>query len=356
MSLFKKAEQQQSYLKAGFYGDAGSGKTWTSSLVALGLHKFIDSKKPITFFDTEAGSEYVLPKLFKPAGVELQSIKSRSFMDLMAAVAEAQQISDILIIDSVTHLWNELQEAFKKKNGITKLEFQHWNILKPEWNRFTTAYLNAPMHVIVCGRSKDDYEYVQDSQGKKELQKTGTRMATEKNLSYEPSLLVEMEKIIDIKTGFWIPRAWILKDRFGEIDGKAFDKPTFETFLPHIKMLNLGGAHVGVDISRNSEALFGIEDGESLQSIRHKQAVYVEQIEGTMDSAYPGRSAADIKKKLDLLNAAFNSFSWEDIKSRPPEVLMMGLQKMKELITADLEKLVKNGANKEEKISKGGKK
>lgn len=352
MSLFKSATQQQSYLKAGFYGDAGSGKTWTASLLALGIHAHIKSKKAITFFDTEAGSEYVLPKLFKPAGVDLQSVKSRSFMDLMAALEEARAISDILIVDSVTHLWNELQEAFKKKNGITKLEFQHWNILKPEWNRFTTAYLNAPMHVIVCGRSKDDYDYVQDSQGKKELQKTGTRMATEKNLSYEPSLLVEMEKIIDPKTGFWIPRAWILKDRFGEIDGKAFDKPTFETFLPHIKMLNLGGVHEGVNTDRNSEALFSQDDGAALGEIRKKQAIWTEEIESTLTAAYPGRSSEETKKKLDLLMMAFGGYSWEMIKTMRPEKLQEGLLKIREVITADHAKLAENGAEPAKKKEK----
>src|SRR3990167_1871448 len=98
MSLFKKAELQQSYLKAGLYGEAGSGKTFTASLVAIGLHKLIKSKKPITFVDTECGSEYVLP-MFKEAGVELMAIKTRAFSDLMAATEEAIQISDVCIAD-----------------------------------------------------------------------------------------------------------------------------------------------------------------------------------------------------------------------------------------------------------------
>lgn len=352
MSIFKKAELQQSYLKAGVYGEAGAGKTFTSSLIAIGLHKMIQSKKPITFIDTECGSEYVLP-LFKAAGIELMTVKTRAFSDLMDATAEAIQISDICIDDSLTHFWNELQEAFKRKNNITKLEFQHWNILKPEWNRFTTAYLNAPLHTIVCGRSKDDYEYVQDSQGKKELQKTGTRMATEKNLSYEPSLLIEMEKVIDPKTGFWIPRAWVLKDRFNQIDGKAFDNPTFETFLPHIKMLNLGGVQVGVDTSRTSEALFSSDDGQAIAEIRRKQAIWTEEIESTLTAAYPGRSADETKKKLDLLKMAFGGYSWEMIKGMQPDVLQTGLLKIREAITADLAKIAENGKQeKKEKVTK----
>lgn len=352
MSLFKEAAQQQSYLKAGFYSEAGAGKTYTMSLLAIGLHKYIKSTKPICFFDTEAGSDYVFPTLFQPSGIKLEVVKSRSFEDLMAAVEEAEKISDILIAESVTHVWDELQNAYRKKNGITKLEFQDWAILKPEWNRFTSRYLNAKMHIIIGGRSKDDYEYVSDGRGKKELIVTGQRMATEKNMSYEPSLLVEMEKIIDAKTNFWIPRAWILKDRFSQIDGKAFDKPTFETFVPHIKMLNIGGIHVGVDMSRNSEGLFSSDDGKAVAEIRKKQIQWTEEIESTLTAAYPGRSSEETKKKLDLLKMAFGGYAWSVIKEMPPESLQTGLLKIREAITADLSKLAENGTKdtKKEKV------
>ncbi len=354
MSLFKEAAQQQSYLKAGIYSEAGAGKTWTMSLIAIGLHKFIKSQKPVYFFDTEAGSDYVLETLFKPAGIKLFSVKSRSFEDLMVALAEAEMNSDILIAESVTHVWDELQSAYRKKIGVTKLEFQDWAILKPEWNRFTTAYLNAKMHVIIGGRSKDDYEFIQNERGKKELIVTGQRMATEKNMSYEPSLLIEMEKVVDRKTNFWIPRAWILKDRFGQIDGKAFDKPTFETFLPHIKMLNLGGQHVGVDMTRTSEKLFEADDGKAIAEIRHKQSVWTEEIESTLTAAYPGRSSEETKKKLDLLKMAFGGYSWAMIKDMKPEVLQVGLLKIREAITADLAKVAEDGEpdKKKAKVTK----
>jgi hypothetical protein len=303
----------------------------------------------VAFYDTENGSSYLLPILFKPAKIELMVVKSRSFSDLMSAMEEAQRISDILIIDSVSHVWAELQEAFKRKNNVQRLQFQDWGIIKPEWQRFTTAYLNSPLHIIVAGRSKDDYTYETDERGKKELIKTGTRMQTEKNLSYEPSLLIELEKVIDPKTNFWIPRAWILKDRFGQIDGKCFDKPTFKTFLPHIQNLNLGGVQVGIDTTRTSDNLFHANDGESLATLRHNQAKWTEEIEATLVAAYPGQSSADKKKKLDLLKLAFGGYSWTMICDMRPEALQDGLLKIREAITADLKAAAANGSEKETK-------
>jgi len=38
----------------------------------------------------------------------------------------------------------------------------------------------------------------------------------------------------------------VLKDRSTLLDGKTFRNPTFETFLPHIQLLNLGGKQLGV--------------------------------------------------------------------------------------------------------------
>jgi len=347
MGLFKAAEMQQSFLKMGLYGDPKSGKTYTSTLVAIGLHKKIKSKKPVTFFDTETGSEYVLDT-FKKHGIKLQTVKSRSFADLLAATTEAAEISDILIVDSVTHVWKELQTAYKAKKGVTRILLQDWDILKTEWQAFTDLYLNCKLHMIVCGRAQDIREDRLNENGKLENVVVGSKMATEKHLAYEPSLLVEMERVADQKTGFLTPRAWILGDRFPEtgLSGKVFDNPTFETFLPHIERLNLGGEHIGIDVTRNSEALFDTDDGRSLAKLRHDQQKWSEEIEATLIAAYPGQTATEKKKKLDLLKMAFGGYSWTAIQDMRPEALQLGLLKIREAITADLESTKTNGTEK----------
>lgn len=329
MSLFQRTEMKQGFLKMGMYGDPKSGKTYTASLVALGLHKLIKSKKPVAFFDTETGSEYVLPILFKPAGVELQSIKSRSFADLMAATKEAMQISDILIVDSVTHVWKELMDAYKSKKGIDRIELQDWQVLKKEWSAFTDLYLNCALHVIVCGRSQDTWDYETNERGKRELTKTGTKMATEKNLAYEPSLLVEMEKVSEANTGFLIPRAWVLGDRFAKLDGKCFDRPSFETFLPHVEMLNLGGEHVGIDTERSSEGLFHPDSSDSRYEYGKKKDIAVENLHNEIDRRWSGSSVEAKNARLDVLSAIFGTASKTAIENLPLNILDKGLGRLR---------------------------
>lgn len=329
MSLFKPAEMKQGFLKMGVYGGPGAGKSYTASLVAVGLHSLIKSKKPVTFFDTETGSEYVLPVIFKPAKVDLQTVKSRSFVDMVAALKEAQAISDILIVDSITHVWKELMEAYKKKKNLDYVEFQDWAIIKKEWEAFTEAYLNCPMHVIVCGRAQDMWEYETNDRGKKELVKSGTRMATEKNLAYEPSLLVEMEKVIQPNTDQWTPRAWVLKDRFATLDGKVFDRPGFETFLPHIQMLNLGGEHIGIDVSRNSEGLFVPDSSSSRSEYMKKKDIALEEIKDEIDRRWGGMSVEQKNARIDVLKAVFNTSSKTAIEALPLDALIRGLERLR---------------------------
>ena len=117
MGIFQPAELEMAFLKGGIYGGAGSGKTFTATNIAIGLHKFTKAKKPCYFIDTETGSDFVINR-FEEAKVKLQVAKSRAFKDLLEAVTEAEKNGSILILDSITHFWNELMDAYQKKHKL----------------------------------------------------------------------------------------------------------------------------------------------------------------------------------------------------------------------------------------------
>lgn len=322
--LLKPAEKQTAYLKAGILGFAGSGKTFTATGIAIGLQERIGSKKPIAFFDTETGSDHVLDK-FKKAGMELHTAKTRAFSDLLTVVGEASKTCDILIIDSISHVWTELLEAYQRKHNLKRLLFHHWGPIKSEWRQFTDLYLTSSLHIIMCGRAGWEYDYEENEDGTKELVKTGTKMRAETEMSYEPSLLLEMDRIknADGTKGKWLHRCYVLKDRSDLINGHVFDNPTFKDFEPTINTLNLGGKHHVLDTGRTSDDMIDKPD-YSAEDRKRLRKVYTEEIVEAMRSALPGKSDKEITRKADMLQVVFNTRSWTGVQNLPPDILQYG--------------------------------
>lgn len=346
-SLFKKAVNEQGYLKAGFMGFPGSGKSYTATDLAIGLVKTLQDKRPVFALDTEKGFDYLVKK-FEDAGVELQVARTRAFMDLLAAVDEAEKNGAVLIIDSITHFWEEVQEAYKKKFQRTQLRFQDWGPIKATWKRYTERYLNSKLHIIMCGRAGETYDYFTDEDGKMQLHKTGTKMQAEKNLGYEPGLGIEMERISvgEFKAGQrnFVNRAYVLKDRFDVMDGRMFDNPTYETFVPHIQRLNIG-VH-GTISANNSTEMFDRNSDKNWVEKMKQVEIYKEEIQGLLTSAYPGRSADDVKIKTDLIFDALGTRSWTAVDDMSPDTLRKGLEAIKAKIASLKGEPAANGTKK----------
>lgn len=326
--LFSKLVPSQGFLKAGFLGFPGSGKSFTASLLARGLVKHLKDKKPVYVFDTEHGYDY-LGKSFEKDNIGIEIARSRSLIDLLDAIKEAEEKASVLIIDSVSHVWEDVVESYKKKNNRTFLTFADWGPIKLNWKKFPEAYLNSRLAIILCGRATDDtVAQENDATGKLEIIKYGVKMVAEKNLGYEPGLVCEMEKInlgtfVKGKRNM-VNRMHVLKDRFDKLDGQSFDDPTFDTFLPHIQELNLG-VHAQLS-GTDSQALFDRNSDRNWIERKKQIEILKEEIQGQLTSAYPGRSTEDVKVKTDLIFDAFGTRSWLALDDKSPDELKKGLE------------------------------
>lgn len=340
MGMLKKATNRMCYAKVGIYGDAGSGKTVTASKLAIGLHKQIGSTKPVVFFDTEPAASFVKP-LFDQAGIELLvADESRALTDLMQFMDEAEEVSDIAIIDSISHVWRDAQESYIKKindtrkayanknnwkfKPINQIEFQDWRHIKGAWAKFTDRYLSSKLHCFVLGRAGTIYEYQDnDRTGKKELISTGTKMATEKELGYEPSLLIEMSKVVGKDTPL-VNRAFIEKDRnvSNPLTGWTFDFPTFENFKQHFDFYNIGGEHFASMDAKDSRGMYQ-ETGEDDWAYEKRQReIWCEEIKSLFVTYGLDGSGKDAKeKRVKVLNKVFQTGSWTKVESLNSKVL-----------------------------------
>lgn len=371
-SFLEVAVNQQAYLKLGMLGMPGSGKTWTAWLIAKGLCGLLagtGEKPPIIFADTENGSDWLVNDA-KESGIVLMRKKSRAFTDLMMVGQETQRLGGVLIIDSITHYWTELQDAMKKAKGRTRLQFQDWDPLKKQWGEFTTYFLNSPVHIAMLGRAGYEYEHTVNEEGGKEINKVGTKMKTETDLGYEPSLLIEMLREPKLNEGegvagysgpktaiaarLWNHTAVVLKDRSRTMEGVRIVDPTFESFMPAINALNLGGEHKGVDVSATSEKLFDAKTGpEREQANRLRDLnVILEEIKELIVVTVPGSTAAEKAAKPTFLFDAFGTRSWTAVESMRLEDLVAGYEKLQGLCAAytakaQVAKTAKNQTEKE---------
>lgn len=356
MGMLKPAENKMAFGKLGLYGDAGSGKTVTAALLAIGLHKYAKLTKPVAMFDTEPGASFIIP-LFKTAGIEFMVFdESRALVDLMKFMHEAEETCSIAIVDSITHVWRDVQVSYlrklndsraeKKKPPIHKLEFHHWGPIKAEWGKFTDRYLHSKMHAIVCGRAGSIYEYQENDQGKKELITTGTKMATEKEMGYEPSLLIEMLKHRD--GGRILNRALVEKDRSMNYNGAEFDfgdkslkewraNPDslpypFEQLIEHFKVLNIGGEHFGSMQGRDSSELFNADGDDGWNAEQRQRAIWSEEILGLMQKFFPSQTVEDKKQRQDLMERFFETRSWTRVENTHSDKLKEGYSLLKDFL------------------------
>lgn len=349
--LLKEATVEQAAAKVGIFGPQGSGKTTTSALIAIGLSKTYHGGAPVAFMDTENGSDYLVP-IFQAEGVKLLNFKSRAFKDMCAGIKESEEAKACAyLVDSYTHPWQELNDALKKKLNVNRLEFRHMDQLKGMWRGWTDLFLNSPLHVIVSGRLGYVWDREQDEDGKKgDLIKLGTKMKSESEAGYEPSLLIEMEGIQSdegrqkkgrAKKGTIVHHAYVLKDRWRSLNGRTFQfkdindykvgdyKKVFEPFNAHFSKLAIGSDQRAVDGNRTSGALFDGQGDSAYQQRARRVQIVIEEIEGTFTALWPGMDAKSKELKRQVTEALFGTRSWTAVTAMSLERLEARLAALK---------------------------
>lgn len=345
MGIFKPAQSTSAYLKAGFMGFAGGGKTMTASLLTIAVVRHAKqlglpyANRPVFFLDTETGSDYVKP-VFDHFGIQLQTAKTRAFADLVPGLKEAEAEGSALIIDSISHYWKEFLEAYQRKKNRA-IRFDDWAYLKEQWGRFTDAYVNSSLHICMNGRAGYEYDFFTDDEtNKRELQKTGVKMRTESETGFEPSLLVLMERSVDAGTKQVRRVAHILKERFNLIDGASFEFPAtrdndeaarrvWHSFAPHIRALNLGGQQMGVDSSRSSEGMIPDAPKAEWQHEKTQRAIYLEKVDNLFaEHGYTANSKEGRAYRITALREHFGTDSWTELEGFKAERIKDGYNKL----------------------------
>ena len=231
MAGFRKAKAEQAALKMGIYGPPGSGKTFTSLLLAEGLAA--TSKKRIAYVDTEHGTDFyckaVPTRAVHPEAFDFDAIYTRALTEINSAIRELSPDQyGVIVLDSVTHLWEAARAAYNgRTTSAGTIPMQAWGKIKKPYKDLIAYLLSSPMHVIMCGRQGTEYATDEETE---ELKAVGLKMKAEGETPYEPHILIRMEAIKPRKTNETATIiAYAEKDRTGVLSGRSFANPTFET-------------------------------------------------------------------------------------------------------------------------------
>lgn len=190
MSIFRKAERKKAFLKIAITGVSGSGKTYSALQLAQGLGG------KIAMIDTENGSGELYSGLcdYDVAPLEAPFTPQR-YIEYIKAAEEAGY--SVLIIDSLSHAWSGeggVLEMVDKAAAASRSgnSYTAWRNITPEQNRMVDTILQCKMDVIVCIRSKQAYEIVENERGKKTPVKIGLAPIQRDGLEYEFTVMFDV--------------------------------------------------------------------------------------------------------------------------------------------------------------------
>jgi hypothetical protein len=270
VSGFRKAKAEQAALKIGIYGPPGSGKTFTSLLMAEGLAQAAGRR--VAYVDTEHGTDFyckaVPSRAVHPEAFDFDAMYTRSITDVISSVTALKPDEhSVIVLDSITHLWEAAMAAYRgprtREGGIP---INAWGRIKKPYKDLMSFLLSSPMHVIICGRQGLVYEKNEESG---ESAVVGVKMKAEGETPYEPHILIRMETVRAAKTNeVSTVVAYAEKDRTGVLSGRSFVNPSFDTLCKPLMGL-LGGTQARI-VTEDEAALV---DADALEQAERSKAV-----------------------------------------------------------------------------------
>ena len=342
-----EAANQQVGIKASFVGPTGSGKSFTAALLALGLAKHYEDRRPVGFFDTHGQSDFY-EDIFRLEGVPLVSARGRSFAEMRTALThcESEGFSG-LIIDSYEDPWRELNAALRRRAGMTgrRLQIHHRDELAAIWSLWVARFVSSPLHIFLVGRLTHDDPDDETTTSKPRGQTAGA----------EAHLIVEMDvlhhPLAHVKTrrrGSQVHTCYVVKDRSMRLNGQTFRfrdvndyregdyKRVLDAFGPHIEALrDSTNTPPPTFNSVTSDELFvpGTADADAYQQARRIK-IAIEEIEGVYGALWPGRTNQEGLLKNAATEALFGTRSWTAVEQLPASLVehaaftMRGLEAM----------------------------
>ncbi len=184
----RQSERKRAKIKMALQGSAGSGKTYSSLLIAQGLTN--NNLEKVAIIDSENGSADLYAHIGSYNVLTLAPpYTPQKYVDAIEVCEKAGM--KVIILDSISHCWDYLLDYHSSLAGNS---FTNWAKIKPLEKLFIDKILQSSCHIIATMRTKQDY-VLNQKDGKFIPEKVGLKAVQRDGLDYEFTLVFD----IDIK-------------------------------------------------------------------------------------------------------------------------------------------------------------
>lgn len=181
----RQSSKKQAKIKMAIQGCAGSGKTYSSLLLAYGISN--DWSK-IAVIDSENNSADLYSHLGGYNVLSLQgNFSPENYIEAIEICEKAGM--EVIIIDSMSQCWDYLLECHSNMQGNS---FTNWGKITPRQNGFVQKILQSKCHIICTLRTKQDY-VLSEKNGKMVPEKVGLKSVMRDGIDYEFTIVFDVD-------------------------------------------------------------------------------------------------------------------------------------------------------------------
>jgi hypothetical protein len=253
----RKSERKKAKIKLALQGSSGSGKTYSSLLIAKGLTGGDFTKTAIIDTENKSADLYAHLGDYNVVSMEPPYSPERYIEAIVLCENAGMQV---IIIDSISHCWDYLLDVHSNMPGNS---FTNWGKITPRQNAFINKILRSNAHVISTMRVKQDYVLNQKN-GRFVPEKVGLKAIQRNDLDYEFTIVFDIDSAHNAKAS---------KDR----TGLFIDKPEFVINASTGKRINEWCVKDSGEVDK--KILNEIEACESVEGLRYIYSKYPEMQE-----------------------------------------------------------------------------
>ncbi len=244
----RKAQRARVKARVLTTGPSKAGKTLSSILLAYGMAP----NGKVLMIDTQNGQGEMYAGVGDIPEYDIIDIEppfeTEKFIEAIEYASE--QGYEAIVLDTLTHAWSgpggllDLHQKYANRGGNS---FTAWSKITPLHDKLIETIQMCNAHIICTGRSKTEY-VMDDSSGKTEIKKVGTKTIQRDGIDYEFDFVVSIDR--DSHEAKFEARA------YGEASGKwdnKVEKISMQTGRDILEFLNTGTVEKPIKVRKAAE-------------------------------------------------------------------------------------------------------